>query len=149
MLPQKGEGCARAPQKPATESFHGNDAHVFLPAEFRGRELGGDLFFGIILDGIRLSPDLTAVVAVGMTCDGRKIVLAYQVGSSENREVCDDLLRRIIRRRFKPVERLFCVLDGSDALKWSLIAHYHDAVTQRCLIHKERNIRGYLSKPCT
>jgi putative transposase len=114
--------------------------------EIRGRELGGELFFGIILDGIRLSPDLTAVVAVGMTCDGRKIVLDYQVGSSENREVCDDLLKRIIRRGFKPVERLFCVLDGSDALKGSVTAHYPDAVTQRCLIHKERNIRGYLSK---
>lgn len=114
--------------------------------ELRGRELGGELFFGIILDGIELSEDMTAVVAIGLTCDGRKLVLDFQVGSSESREVCDDLLDRLVRRGFKPVERLFCVLDGSDALKGSVLAHYPDAVTQRCLIHKEKNIRRYLPK---
>jgi putative transposase len=113
--------------------------------ELRGRELSGERFFGLMLDGIRLSGDLTAVVAIGMTCDGRKIVLDFQVGSSENREVCDDLLDRLVRRGFSPVERLFSVLDGADALKGSVLTHYPDAVTQRCLIHKERNIRGYLS----
>ncbi len=114
--------------------------------ELRGREIRGEFFFGLMLDGIYLSGDLTAVVAIGMTRDGRKIVLDFQVGSSENREVCDDLLDRLVRRGFKPVERLFSILDGSDALKGSVLAHYPDAVTQRCLIHKERNIRGCLSK---
>ena len=114
--------------------------------ELRGRELSGESFFGLMLDGIKLSKDLTAVVAIGMTCDGRKIVLDFQIGGSENREVCDDLVKRIVRRGFRPVERLYTVLDGSDALKGSVLAIYPDAVTQRCLIHKERNIRGYLSK---
>jgi transposase-like protein len=114
--------------------------------ELRGREISGEFFFGLMLDGIWLSTDLTAVVAIGMTCDGRKIVLDFQVGSSENREVCDDLLDRLVRRGFKPVARLFSVLDGSDALKGSVLAHYPDAITQRCLIHTEKNIRGCLSK---
>lgn len=98
-----------------------------------------------MLDGIRLSGDLTAVVAIGMTCDGRKLVLDFQIGSSENREVCDDLLGRLARRGFKPVARLPGVLDGSDALKGSVMERYPDAVIQRCLIHKERNMKGYLS----
>ncbi len=114
--------------------------------ELRGRELSGESFFGLMLDGIKLSDDLTAVVAIGMTCDGRKLVLDFQIGGSENREVCDDLLRRIVSRGFKPVERLYTVLDGSASLKGAVLALYPDAVTQRCLIHKERNIRGYLSK---
>ncbi len=114
--------------------------------ELRGRDLSGESFFGLILDGIKLSDDLTAVVAIGMTCDGRKLVLDFQIGGSENREVCDDLLRRIVSRGFKPVERLYSVLDGSASLKGAVLALYPDAVTQRCLIHKERNIRGYLSK---
>ena len=114
--------------------------------EFRGREISGEFFFGLMLDGIWLSEDLTAVVAIGMTSDGRKIVLDFQVGSSENRDVCDDLLDRLVRRGFKPVARLFSVLDGSDTLKGSVLAHYPDAVTQRCLIHKEKKIRGCLSK---
>ena len=114
--------------------------------ELRGREISGESFFGLMLDGICLSRDFTAVVAIGMTCDGRKLVLDFQIGSSENREVCDDLLGRLARRGFKPVARLFSVLDGSDALKGSILAHYPDAVTQRCLIHKEKNIRGYLPR---
>ncbi|MEI6423814.1 MAG: transposase [Lentisphaerota bacterium] len=114
--------------------------------ELRSRELSGESFFGLMLDGIMLSGDLTAVVAIGMTCDGRKLVLDFQVGSSENREVCDDLLDRLSSRGFRPVERLFSILDGSDALRGSVLAHYPDAVPQRCLIHKEKNIRGYLSR---
>ncbi|MEI9479721.1 MAG: transposase [Deltaproteobacteria bacterium] len=114
--------------------------------ELRGRELSGESFFGLMLDGIKLSDDLTVVVAIGMTCDGRKLVLDFQIGGSENREVCDDLLRRIVSRGFKPVERLYTVLDGSASLKGAVLVLYPDAVTQRCLIHKERNIRGYLSK---
>ena len=78
--------------------------------ELRGREISGEFFFGLMLDGIYLSGDLTAVVAIGMTCDGRKLVLDFQVGSSENREVCDDLLDRLVRRGFKPVARLFLSL---------------------------------------
>ena len=114
--------------------------------ELRGRELSGECFFGLMLDGIWLSADLAAIVAIGMTCDGRKIVLDFELGSSENREVCDDLLDRLVRRGFKPVARLLSVLDGSAALKGSVLAHYPDAVTQRCLIHKERNLRGCLAR---
>ena len=54
--------------------------------ELRGREISGESFFGLMLDGICLSRDFTAVVAIGMTCDGRKLVLDFQIGSSENRE---------------------------------------------------------------
>ena len=114
--------------------------------ELRGREIGGESFFGLMLDGICLSDDITAIVGIGMTCDGRKIMLDFQIGSSENSEVCDDLLDRLARRGFRPVERLFSVLDGSDALRRSVLARYPDAVIQRCLIHKERNLRGCLSK---
>jgi len=74
-----------------------------------------------MLDGIALGKDLTAVLAIGLTCDDRKLVLDFQVGSSENCEVCDDLLYRFVRRGFKPVERLYCVLDGSGALCFHII----------------------------
>ena len=43
-------------------------------------------------------------------------------------------------------EDLLAVLDGSDALRSALLAHYPCARVQRCLVHKERNLRGYLSK---
>ena len=34
--------------------------------ELRGRELSGESFFGLMLDGIKLSKDLTAVVGIGL-----------------------------------------------------------------------------------
>jgi len=49
-------------------------------------------------------------------------------------------------RGFSCQQRLFVVLDGSDALRSAVIESFPDAVLQRCLVHKERNIKGKLSK---
>jgi transposase-like protein len=37
-------------------------------------------------------------------------------------------------------------LDGSQALKNALLLHFPHALIQRCLVHKERNLKGYLSQ---
>ena len=114
--------------------------------KLRGRELSGEKFFALILDGLALSNDLHAVTALGITHDGRKIMLDFQIGSSESKEVCNDLLKRLISRGFKTEHRLFAVLDGSNSLKLTVLKYFPDAVIQRCLVHKERNIRKYLPK---
>ena len=41
---------------------------------------------------------------------------------------------------------LYVVLDGSDALRAAVKEFFSDSVIQRCLVHKERNIKGKLSK---
>ena len=56
------------------------------------------------------------------------------------------MLARIQKRGFRTKGRLLCVLDGSKALKKSVLKRYPDAVMQRCTIHKERNIRSYLPR---
>lgn len=121
---------------------------VEMLESLRNRELSGEDFFCLMLDGVVLSEDLTALVALGITCDGRKMMLDFEVGSSESVEVCDSLLDRLISRGFKdPKERrLLVVLDGSAALRKSALKHFDDPVMQRCQIHKERNIRACLSK---
>ena len=48
-----------------------------------------------MLDGIRLSKDQLAVVALGITAEGFKFVLDFELGSSESAEVSLDLMRRI------------------------------------------------------
>jgi putative transposase len=45
-----------------------------------------------------------------------------------------------------PGSRLFAVLDGSAALQGAVLGIWPDAVIQRCLVHKERNLYGYLRK---
>lgn len=119
--------------------------HRFVD-ELRLRELGETDWVALLLDGIRLSEDLMAVVALGIDREGCKQVLDFELGSSENAEVCRSLLRRITRRGFRCRRRLFAVLDGSDALKSALLEFFPDVVIQRCLVHKERNIRSRLSK---
>ena len=114
--------------------------------EFRERDLSQQNWVGLMLDGIRLSKDQLAVVALGITAEGFKFVLDFELGSSESAEVCKDLMRRLQKRNFDCKHRLFAALDGSEALRSAVKDFFPDSVIQRCLVHKERNIRSKLSK---
>jgi len=114
--------------------------------EFRGRDISKPNWVALMLDGIRLSKDQLAVVALGITAEGFKVVLDFELGSSENAEVSKDLMRRLTNRGFDCARRLFVALDGSDALRGAVKEFFPDSIVQRCLVHKERNIRSKLSK---
>ena len=119
--------------------------HKFVE-QLRGRELAEFDWAVLMLDGIRLSKDQLAIVAIGITSEGHKHVLDFELGSTENAEVCRALMRRLMKRGFHCDRRLFAVLDGSDALRSVVKEFFADSVIQRCLVHKERNIRAKLSK---
>lgn len=117
-------------------------------AELRERDLSKTAFFGIMLDGVFMGDDAVVVVALGLTCTGEKMVLDFEVGSSENAVVSTALTARLQRRGFGPLPgyRLFAVLDGAEALKSAVLAIWPTACIQRCLVHKERNLYSYLRK---
>ncbi len=117
-----------------------------LIEELRSREIGSRDWLVLMLDGIVLSKDQTAIVAIGVSSAGTKHVLDFALGSTENYEVCRDLVSRLVARGFAPARRLLSVLDGSAALKKAVLKFFPDALIQRCLVHKERNIRAKLSK---
>jgi transposase-like protein len=119
--------------------------HKFVN-ELRGKDLSKQDWAILMLDGIRLSKDQLAIVALGITADGHKHVLDFDLGSTENAEVCRDLMRRLAKRGFACRRRLLAVLDGSDVLRSVVKEFFADAVIQRCLVHKERNIKAKLSK---
>ena len=100
----------------------------------------------LMLDGVVLSDGLVATVALGINNEGTKRVLGFQVGSSESAEVCKDLLSNLNRRGLSVQKdrRLLAVLDGSEALRKALLEIYPGTLIQRCLVHKERNLKGYL-----
>lgn len=102
----------------------------------------------LMIDAVVLCRGLVATVAMSVDTDGQKRILGFRVGSSENAEVCGDLLSGLLRRGFRPPanRRLLLVLDGSQALKKAALREFPRALIQRCLVHKERNIRSYLSK---
>ena len=114
--------------------------------QLRSKDIGSITWCALMLDGIRLSKDQTAVVALGIDSEGRKHVLDFALGSSENLEVSRELMSRIVNRGFICEHRLYVVLDGSDALRGAVVEFFPDAVIQRCLVHKERNIKSKLSK---
>lgn len=114
--------------------------------EFRSRDISSQNWVALMLDGIRLSKDQLAIVALGITAEGFKVVLDFELGSSESTEVARDLMRRLDKRGFGCERRLFAALDGSDALRSAVKEFFPDSVVQRCLVHKERNIRSKLSK---
>jgi len=114
--------------------------------QLRGESLSEQDWTVLMLDGIRLSKDELAIVAIGITSEGHKQVLDFDLGSTENAGVCRDLMRRLMVRGFHCDRRLLAVLDGSDALRRVVKEFFPDSVIQRCLVHKERNIRSKLSK---
>ena len=114
--------------------------------QLRSKDLGETSWCALMLDGIRLSKDQTAVVALGIDAKGNKQVLDFVLGSSESLEIARELMGRIVKRGFQCEHRLYVVLDGSDALRAAVKEFFSDSVIQRCLVHKERNIKGKLSK---
>jgi putative transposase len=119
--------------------------HQFVD-KLRKKDLSNPHWVALMLDGIRLSKDQLAVVAIGITSEGFKVVLDFELGSSESAEVSKDLMRRLVKRGFDCEHRLFATLDGSDALRSAVKEFFPDSVIQRCLVHKERNLRSKLSK---
>lgn len=114
--------------------------------DLRGRDLSQERFLALLMDGIVLGEGVTVVVAVGITEDGRKVVLDFQPGATENTEVCADLLRRVADRGFQPCRnRLLAILDGAPALLAAVLASFTRPVVQRCLVHKERNVLAKLA----
>ena len=122
------------------------EAGAKLVEELRTRNMASQTWLVLMLDGIVLSKDQTAVVALGITADGTKQILDFELGSTENSEVCRDLVSRLVARGFTGAGRLLAVLDGSQSLKKALLQFFPDAVIQRCLVHKERNIKARLSR---
>lgn len=116
-------------------------------AELRSKALKEEGYLVIMLDGVHLSREQTAIVALGIDAEGHKHMLDFNVGSSESYEVANDLLKRLRKRGLKSAaKRFLAVLDGSVALEKALFTHCPTAILQRCQIHKERNLHSYLSK---
>jgi len=73
----------------------------------------------IMIDGIARG-DYTAIVVLGITDDGKKIIMGVRIGSTENSIVCRDLLVDLIERGLNYEHGLLAVIDGSKALRKAL-----------------------------
>lgn len=68
----------------------------------------------LLIDGVVLG-DYTAIVTMGITKDGEKLLMGVRIGSTENAKVCQDLLADLIDRGLEHQDGILAVIDGSKA----------------------------------
>jgi len=115
---------------------------------WNARSLAEEPIVRVILDGtvvrVRLDRKATSIVllvVLGVREDGQKVLLAVKNMGGETSEawraVLDDLVKRGLR---KPE---FLIVDGGTGLEQALAALWGDVPTQRCTVHKHRNLLAH------
>jgi putative transposase len=112
------------------------------------RSLAGDDIVRLILDGtvvrVRLDRKATSIsllVVLGIRGDGQKVLLSVRAMGGESeaawRAVLDDLIARGLRTPD------FLIIDGAAGLERALAALWPAVPTQRCTVHKHRNLLAH------
>lgn len=114
--------------------------------ELMERELSRYDFVAIVLDGKRFGDD-GIIMAVGITTEGKKVLLGIIQSGTENHKVCRDFLKGLIDRGLRYEQGLLCVIDGAKGFKKAIneVFGVH-GIVQRCQWHKRENIVEYLPK---
>jgi transposase-like protein len=101
----------------------------------------------LVIDGMPLDGQMT-IVALGVESSGKKHVLGFREGATENAEVCKGLLEDLANRGLKMDRPTLVIMDGSKALRKAVDDFYGvNAVVHRCHFHKSENLRKHLTKP--
>ena len=119
--------------------------------KWRQRSLEDEPIVYLWLDGTTLEVrenervvSVTAVVAVGVTADGRRTILGFDVGASESRAFWPSFLRSLVARGLDGV--LLVISDAHEGLKEAIAATMSEATWQRCRVHYMRNVLGRVKK---
>ena len=108
------------------------------------RPLDTETFVALVIDGKTFAED-AMVTALGVTLDGRKVVLGFVQTATENRRVCAAFLRSLVDRGLRVDDGLLVVTDGAKGLHAAVAEVFGArAVVQRCQWHKRENVVSYL-----
>src|SRR5215475_6130319 len=100
----------------------------------------------ILIDGVEYAGE-TMIVALGISTDGAKRILGLRQGATENAAVCVALMEDLRERGLDTSQPTLLVLDGAKALHAAVKRVWgHNAVIQRCQVHKRRNIKAHLAE---
>ena len=95
----------------------------------------------------RKATSIVLLVVLGVRQDGQKVLLAVKNMGGETsqawRAVLDDLVKRGLR------QPEFLIVDGGTGLEQALAALWGDVPTQRCTVHKHRNLLATRPRGCT
>jgi putative transposase len=113
-------------------------------AELMARDLSDEDIKVLMLDGEHLA-ERCVVVALAITADGTKKPVGLWDGSTENKTVVRAMLADLVDRGLKFDDGLLVVIDGAKALAAAAREVFGaKALTQRCTLHKRRNIAEHL-----
>jgi len=100
----------------------------------------------MVVDGKTFAED-GMVVAVGITIEGRKVLLGFVQAGTENEVVCGEFFERLVERGLKYEQGLLVVIDGSKGIRKAVEKVFGKyALVQRCQWHKRENVLKYLPK---
>jgi putative transposase len=112
------------------------------------RSLAGEDVVRLILDGTvvraRLDKKATTIsllVVLGIRRDGQKILLAVKNMGGESEAAWRAVLDDLLARGLKTPE--FLIVDGAAGLEKALAALWPEVPTQRCTVHKHRNLLAH------
>ncbi|MGH7746035.1 MAG: IS256 family transposase [Candidatus Dormibacteria bacterium] len=113
-------------------------------AELLGRDLSALDVAALMIDGIVFA-QCCCVTALVITTDGTKVPVGVWEGDTENARVVTDLLADLVERGLRYEVGVLVVIDGAKALAAGVKRVFgRHAVTQRCVLHKRRNVGDYL-----
>jgi len=112
------------------------------------RDLAGEDIVRLILDGTvvrtrfdRKATSISLLVVLGIRRDGQKILLAVKNMGGESEAAWRGVLDDLISRGLKTPE--FLIIDGAAGLEKALAALWPEVPTQRCTVHKHRNLLAH------
>jgi putative transposase len=112
---------------------------------WNARPLQDEPIVRLILDGtvvrVRLDRKATSIsllVVIGVRADGQKVLLAVKSMGGETTEAWRAVLHDLIGRGLRRPE--FLIVDGAPGLEKALAAVWDGVPTQRCTVHKHRNL---------
>ena len=112
------------------------------------RPLDAEDIVRLILDGtvvrVRLdkkAASISLLVVLGVRRDGQKVLLAVKNMGGESEAAWRALLDDLVARGLKTPE--FLIIDGAAGLEKALVALWPEVPTQRCTVHKHRNLLAH------
>lgn len=100
----------------------------------------------LAIDGVHIG-DTVQIVTIGIDSSGKKHVLGFRQGATENATVAFELIQDLTARGLDTTKPVLSLIDGSKALHSALEKFYGPRVFfQRCQIHKRRNVCEHLPK---
>lgn len=113
---------------------------------FLERDLSKFKPFAILMDTVHRG-GAAFITALGISTEGKKMILGFWEGATENNEICQALLADLEDRGLVLSAKVIFVTDGGKGLIKCLRDKFgKKLLLQRCTIHKDRNLQKHIAK---